>query len=85
MPKIIRREFNLKFSIDRLINIYLLLEKMITFYPEENDTAHKTCIDLMDNITKQLSEEERQNLVSLLNAIHLEKSIENGGETNEKN
>lgn len=85
MPKIIRREFNLKFSIDRLINIYLLLEKMITFYPEENDTAHKTCIDLMDNITKQLSEEERQNLVSLLNAIHLEKSIEKGGETNEKN
>lgn len=78
MPKIIRREFNLKFSIDRLINIYLLLEKMITFYPEENDTAHKTCIDLMDNITKQLSEEERQNLVSLLNAIHLEKSIEKG-------
>ena len=76
------KEFNLKFSFEKLVSNLMYLQKILEIYPDENCHPHKDCLDLWDTISDQLSDDERDSINNYFTAIRLDNSLENGNETN---
>ena len=76
------KEFNLKFSFEKLVSNLMYLQKILEMYPDKNSHPHKDCLDLWDTISDQLSDDERDSINNYFTAIRLDNSLEDGNETN---
>ena len=76
------KEFNLKFSFEKLVSNLMYLQKILEMYPDENSQPHKDCLDLWDTISDQLSDDDRDSINNYFTAIRLDNSLEDGNETN---
>ncbi len=76
------KEFNLKFSFEKLVSNLMYLQKILEMYPDENSHPHKDCLDLWDTISDQLSDDERDSINNYFTAIRLDNSLEDSNETN---
>ena len=76
------KEFNLKFSFEKLVSNLMYLQKILEMYPDKNSHPHKDCLDLWDTISDQLSDDDRDSINNYFTAIRLDNSLEDGNETN---
>ena len=75
------KEFNLKFSFEKLVSNLMYLQKILEMYPDKNSHPHKDCLDLWDTISDQLSDDERDSINNYFTAIRLDNSLEDGNES----
>ena len=76
------KEFNLKFSFEKLVSNLMYLQKILEMYPDKNSHPHKDCLELWDTISDQLSDDDRDSINNYFTAIRLDNSLEDGNETN---
>ena len=76
------KEFNVKFSFEKLVSNLMYLQKILEMYPDKNSHPHKDCLELWDTISDQLSDDDRDSINNYFTAIRLDNSLEDGNETN---
>ena len=73
--KIEQKEFNLKFSFLMLIKTIMFIQKVKSFYPDENNPVNIDCTNLEGDIVDQLIEEDINTLNSYFKRVNLDRQL----------
>ena len=70
-----QKEFNLKFSFLMLIKTIMFIQKVKSFYPDENNPVNIDCTNLESDIVDQLIEKDINTLNSYFRRVNLDKQL----------
>ena len=73
--KIEQKEFNLNFSFLMLIKTIMFIQKVKSFYPDENNPVNIDCTNLEGDIVDQLTEEDINTLNSYFKRVNLDRQL----------